>query len=63
MSPLFIRNFSHRASRIYRSPRTIMMYSYLVAGFSLPFALPVAKKLSAQNNNGGGDISLYHCCR
>ncbi|PWW78597.1 hypothetical protein C7212DRAFT_350697 [Tuber magnatum] len=62
MSSLFIRNFSHRASGIYRSPRTIMMYSYL-AGFSLPFALPAAKKLSAQNNNGGGDISLYHCCR
>ncbi|RPB03435.1 hypothetical protein L873DRAFT_1760505 [Choiromyces venosus 120613-1] len=64
MSPLFLRA-SANSSKLYRSPRAVMMYSYLIAGFSLPFALPVVKKFEGSVGRGGKgeDISLYHCCR
>ncbi|KAF8536402.1 hypothetical protein BDD12DRAFT_851116 [Trichophaea hybrida] len=62
LSPLFrlIRRGSAR-------PRTMVLYSYLVAGFTLPFVVPAVKTSSLSSSTGNPlkvePLGLHHCCR
>ncbi|KAH8153882.1 uncharacterized protein LAJ45_01649 [Morchella importuna] len=49
-------------------PRVIGVYGYIVAGFTLPFAVPAARRRSSIQGDISGmdrkeELSLYHCCR
>ncbi|KAA8900907.1 hypothetical protein FN846DRAFT_123987 [Sphaerosporella brunnea] len=49
-------------SPLLRQPKTLVLYSYLVAGFTLPFAVPAFKKNTSTSSHER-PLSLHHCCR
>ncbi|KAA8900031.1 hypothetical protein FN846DRAFT_909448 [Sphaerosporella brunnea] len=59
-----IRHYSQNAMKKTRSPQAIIVYSYMVAGFTLPFAGPVASKIrGGDDKQASSNMSLHHCCR
>ncbi|KAI5780877.1 hypothetical protein EDC01DRAFT_779829 [Geopyxis carbonaria] len=64
MSPqLLFRAFSQGRHTVPPPSRrtSVMMYSYLVAGFTLPFVVPALS--TGGSNAEGRSLGLHHCCR
>ncbi|KAI5795974.1 hypothetical protein FPQ18DRAFT_326166 [Pyronema domesticum] len=57
-----IRHFSQQSIKPSRSRQAIAVYSYMVVGFLLPFACPLASRLQ-QRQTPSSELSLHHCSR
>ncbi|KAF3919158.1 hypothetical protein ABW21_db0208887 [Orbilia brochopaga] len=67
--PLLARHFSQYATHGYRQPAsrtsTIMMYGYLLGGFTAPFVAPaILGRSAAEAHEGVSTLGGFggHCC-
>ncbi|KAI5846144.1 hypothetical protein BZA05DRAFT_139866 [Tricharina praecox] len=59
-----VRQYSHQAMKTSRTPQAIAIYSYLIVGFTLPWAGPMAVSIRGdEKGRDGPPLSLHHCCR
>ncbi|KAH8151111.1 uncharacterized protein LAJ45_04813 [Morchella importuna] len=59
-----VRMFSKRASTSPTSPKAFVMYGYIIAGLTLPFAIPASRRNSLDGaHTDKKELSLHHCCR